>query len=224
MSATALKTINIHVVSDSICPFCYIGYKEITSAMELAKKEKLPVEFKMKYNPFQLDPTLSMTHPINKHERLKGKLGASRVDAVERDVIARAKEAGIQNFNYGGLIRQSTDSHRLIAKAYELGGEARQRAFLDVLFPGYFERSQDIGDHDFLAETAVAGGVYATKAEALAFLKSSEGVDEYKKNVREAQQRGVHGVPHFTFNNKYAVSGAQGPDGFLDIFRQLAKK
>ncbi|KAJ7084056.1 thioredoxin-like protein [Mycena belliarum] len=220
MSTTALKTINIDVVSDSICPFCYIGYKEITSAMELAKKEKLPVEFK--YNPYQLDPTLSMTDPINKRELLKSKVG-DRLDAVERQVIARAQEAGIQNFSFGGLIRQSTDSHRLIAKAYELGGEARQRAFLDVLLPGYFERSQDIGDHDFLAETAVAGGVYGTNAEALAFLKSSEGVDEYKENLREAQERGVHGVPHFTFNKDLAVASTQGPDGFLKIFRQLAQ-
>ncbi|KAJ7481465.1 thioredoxin-like protein, partial [Mycena latifolia] len=214
--------ITIDVTSDSICPFCYVGYKEVTGAIEDAKKEKLPVDFKLRYKPFSVDPTLSMTEPINKYERIKRKLGASRVDAVERDMIARAKEAGIPNFNYGGLIRQSTDSHRLIGKAYELGGEAKQRAFLEVLFPGYFEHSRDIGDHEFLAEVAVTAGLFPTNAEARAFLASKEGMDEVKNDIKEAQQRGVRGVPHFVFNKKYAVSGAQGRDGFLNIFRQLA--
>ncbi|KAJ6590946.1 thioredoxin-like protein [Mycena vulgaris] len=216
----ALKPLTLNIISDSICPFCYLGYKQIMIAMEAAKKENLPLDFKLRFKPFLLDPSLPTAQPVNKRERYISKFGASRIDAMERQMIARGQEVGIK-FSYGGTIRQTTDSHRLIEKAYQVGGEAKQRAVVEALFAGYFEHEKDVGDHEFLAECAVNAGVF-TKDEALTFLASTELKDNVGKDIMEAVKLGVSGVPFVVLDDKYAVSGAQGQDTFLEIFRKLA--
>ncbi|KAJ7130310.1 thioredoxin-like protein [Mycena epipterygia] len=220
MATMALKPLTLNIISDSICPFCYLGYKQITIAMEAAKKENLPLDFKLRFKPFLLDPSLPTAQPLNKRERYISKFGAARIDTMERQMIARGKEVGI-NFSYGGTIRQTTDSHRLIEKAYQVGGEPMQRAVVEALFAGYFEHEKDVGDHAFLAECAVSAGVFS-KEEALTFLAGTELKDNVGKDIMEAVQLGVSGVPFVLLDNKYAISGAQGQDTFLEIFRKLA--
>jgi len=126
------------------------------------------------------------------------------------------------NFSYGGTVRQTTDSHRLIEKAYQAGGEPKQRAVVEALFAGYFEHEQDIGSHEFLADSAVNAGVFGAKEDALAFLASTELKDNVGRDIAEARQIGVEGVPFVILDNKYAVSGAQGTETFLEIFRKVA--
>ncbi|KAJ7764581.1 thioredoxin-like protein [Mycena maculata] len=220
MAAMALRPLTLNIISDSICPFCYLGYKQISLAIQQAQKENLPLEFQLRFKPFLLDPSLPSDKPLNKRERYNSKFGAARMEAMERQMIARGKEVGIQ-FSYGGSIRQTTDSHRLIEKAYQVGGQAKQRAVVEALFAGYFEHEKDVGDHAFLAECAADAGVLA-KEDALAFLAGNELKDNVAKNIREAQQLGVEGVPFVILDNKYAVSGAQGMETFLQIFRKLA--
>ncbi|KAJ6613628.1 thioredoxin-like protein [Mycena sp. CBHHK59/15] len=217
----ALKPLTLNIISDSICPFCYLGYKQINLAMEAAKKENLPLDFKLRFKPFLLDPTLPSDHPVNKRERYASKFGASRMESMESAMKARGREVGIQ-FSYGGTVRQTIDSHRLIEKAYQVGGETMQRVVVEALFGGYFEHEQDVGSHVFLAECALKAGAFSTKEEALAFLASSELRDNVGKDIKEAVQIGVSGVPFVILNNKYAVSGAQGQDTFLEIFRKIA--
>ncbi|KAJ7201079.1 thioredoxin-like protein [Mycena pura] len=221
MAATALKQLTLDIISDSICPFCYLGYRQITIAMEAAKKENLPLNFKLRFKPFLLDPSLPSDKPLSKRERYVSKFGASRFEKLEQQMIATGRAVGI-NYSYDGSVRQTTDSHRLIEKAYAVGGEAIQRPFVEAIFAGYFEHEQDIGSHDFLAECAVKAGVFDAKDAALAFLASAELKDDVKKDIMNAMRMGVEGVPFVIMNNKYAVSGAQGQDTFLEIFRKLA--
>ncbi|KAJ7764579.1 thioredoxin-like protein [Mycena maculata] len=216
----ALRPLTLNIISDSICPFCYLGYKQITLAIQQAQKENLPLEFQLRFKPFLLDPSLALDKPVNKRERLSSKFGASRVEGIERQMIARGKEVGIQ-FSFGGSMRQTTDSHRLIEKAYQVGGQAKQRAVVEALFAGYFEHEKDVGDHAFLAECAANAGVL-TKEDALVFLASNELKDNVGKDIKEAMQLGVEGVPFVILDNKYAVSGAQGTETFLGIFRKIA--
>ncbi|KAJ7291300.1 DSBA-like thioredoxin domain-containing protein [Mycena rebaudengoi] len=230
----------MQIVSDSICPYAsihplseiathallsqllYIGYKQIQLAIQAAKKENLALDFKLRFKPFLLDPTLPMSHPINKREMYASKFGPSRVGAMEAMMKARGQEVGIKfSYSDGATIRQTTDSHRLIGKAYEVGGEPMQTAVVEALFSGYFEKERDVGNHDFLAEVAVSAGVFS-KEDALAFLRGTEGKDTVNKEIREAQQLGVSGVPFVILDNKYAVSGAQGQETFLEIFRKVA--
>ncbi|KAK7042490.1 DSBA domain-containing protein [Favolaschia claudopus] len=219
--AAAIKPVSLQIISDSICPFCYLGYKQITLAIEAAKKQNLPLDFNMRFKPYLLDPTLPTDAPVNKRERLGQKFGMDRIDMMEKQMQARGRSVGI-NFSYGGLIRQTTDSHRIIAKAYDVGGEKSQRALVEALFAGYFEKEQDPGSHDFLASCAVGAGVFANQAEAKTWLAGTEGKDNVAKDIKEAYRMGVQGVPFILVNNKYAISGAQGEDTFLQIFQQIA--
>ncbi|KAJ7052758.1 thioredoxin-like protein [Mycena amicta] len=217
----ALKPLSLQVISDSICPFCYLGYRQLTLAMEAAKEEKLPLDFKMRFKPFLLDPSLPSDKAVNKRERYSSKFGAGNFERMEQMMVARGKTVGI-NFTYGGSIRQTTQSHRLIEKAYLVGGESKQRAIVEAIFAGYFENERDVGDHDFLSDCAVKAGVFGSKEEALAFLATDELKDGVQKDIMDAMRMGVEGVPFILLNNKYAVSGAQGQETFLEIFRKLA--
>ncbi|KAJ7056903.1 thioredoxin-like protein, partial [Mycena amicta] len=200
---------------------CYLGYRQLTLAMEAAKEEKLPLDFKMRFKPFLLDPSLPSDKAVNKRERYSSKFGADNFERMEQMMVARGKTVGI-NFTYGGSIRQTTQSHRLIEKAYLVGGESKQRAIVEAIFAGYFENERDVGDHDFLSDCAVKAGVLGAKEEALAFLATDELKDGVQKDIMDAMRMGVEGVPFILLNNKYAVSGAQGQETFLEIFRKLA--
>ncbi|KAJ7056899.1 thioredoxin-like protein [Mycena amicta] len=238
MATMALKPLSLQVISDSICPFCYLGYRQLTLAMEAAKEEKLPLDFKMRFKPFLLDPSLPSDKAVNKRERYSSKFGAGNFERMEQMMVARGKTVGI-NFTCafysacfwclpllcssdGGSIRQTTQSHRLIEKAYLVGGESKQRAIVEAIFAGYFENERDVGDHDFLSDCAVKAGVFGSKEEALAFLATDELKDGVQKDIMDAMRMGVEGVPFILLNNKYAVSGAQGQETFLEIFRKLA--
>ncbi|KAJ7255480.1 thioredoxin-like protein [Mycena haematopus] len=218
----ALRPLSVQIISDSICPFCYIGFKQISLAIEAAKKENLKLDFQLRFKPFLLDPSLPTEKPVNKRERYAAKFGgAARVEAMEKQMVARGRSVGIE-FSYGGNVRQTTDSHRLIAKAYAVGGQPMQLAVVSALFAGYFEHEQDIGSHAFLASCAVNAGVFATQAEAEAWLAGTEERDGVGRDIAQAMRMGVEGVPFVVLDDKYAVSGAQGQDTFLGIFRKIA--
>lgn len=133
----------------------------------------------------------------------------------------RGKPWGI-NFSYGGSIRNTYSSHRLVEKAWEEGGEKLQTRVVEKLFEGYFENEKDIGDHAWLAEVAVGCDLFEKKEEALDFLKSDELKKETCDEIRKAQSMGISGVPFTVINDKYAVSGAQEPQAFVDVFRKIA--
>ena len=133
----------------------------------------------------------------------------------------RGKAWGI-DFNYDGPIRSTFLSHRLVEKAFQDGGEVLQRRVIDKLFEGYFEKEKDIGDPKYLAETAVDCNVFASDEEAIEFLESDEYKGDVCNAVRKSQSLGITGVPFSIINGKYAVSGAQEPAAFLDIFRKIA--
>lgn len=133
----------------------------------------------------------------------------------------RGKDWGI-NFDYTGPMRNTFLSHRLVEKAYRVGGEETQRALIEGIFAGYFEQKKDIGDEGYLAEQGVAAKVFGTTEEALAFLRSDELKLEVCAQVRRAQALGITGVPFVVINGKYAVSGAQEPEAFIDIFKTIA--
>lgn len=153
----------------------------------------------------------------------------------------RGKPWGI-NFSYEGPIRNTFRSHRFVEKAYEVGGEKIQRAFIEKIFAGYFETEQDIGCPDFLAKSAVEAGVFSDidevrsfslrhvsslifrhrPSQALDFAESDELKGETCTSIRKTQSLGISGVPFTVINGKYAVSGAQEPDAFVDIFRKIA--
>lgn len=146
--------------ADSICPFCFIGFRRISKAISLAQAEGLPLDFSLDFQPFLLDPTLpEWPATQNKRERYIAKFGgAEKVKAMEDAMIERGRGEGIE-FSYDGTLSQTTSSHRLILRAKQVGGEDAQRRMVEALFKSYFEQSRDPGDHDVLATDAETAGV-----------------------------------------------------------------
>ncbi|GAA5869747.1 hypothetical protein JCM1840_000579 [Sporobolomyces johnsonii] len=218
----AVKQINLEITSDSICPFCYVGFNRIKAAIAQAEAEALPLSFSLRFAPFLLDPSLPPSPGENKRERYARRFGgAEKVRAMEAAMVERGRGCGIE-FSYGGNVSQTTDSHRIIEKARELKGERGQLDLVARLFKTYFEEEGDPGSHELLARDAETVGIMS-KADALAFLASDELKDEVVAGIRKAQMRGISGVPFTIINDKLAISGAQEEETFLEVFRKLAR-
>ncbi|ORY75665.1 thioredoxin-like protein [Leucosporidium creatinivorum] len=222
MSTTTRIPVALEVTSDSICPFCYVGYKRITKAIQMAKDADLPLDFSISFAPFLLDPTLPNSPGETKRDRYIRKFGgAEKVAAMEQAMIERGKAEGI-NFSYGGVVSQTTDSHRMISKARELKGEEGQLRFVERTFKTYFEEEGDPGSHNLLARDAETAGIMS-KDDALAFLKTDELKSEVEAGIRKAQLRGISGVPFTILNGKLGISGAQETETFYEVFEKIAK-
>ncbi|KAK4058042.1 hypothetical protein OIO90_000781 [Microbotryomycetes sp. JL221] len=213
--------VSIEITSDSICPFCYIGYNRVTEAIRRAQSKGSPLDFSIKMAPFELDPTLPPSPGLNKREMYIKKFGGpERIEAMEKAMAERGKGCGI-NFSYGGQVSNTRDSHRLIEKARQLKGERGQRQFVERTFKTYFEEEGDPGSHELLARDAESVGIMS-KDETLAFLKSDELKKEVDAGIKQAQMRGISGVPFFILNDKLAISGAQETETFEKVFDQIA--
>jgi len=111
-----------------------------------------------------------------------------------------------------------------MAHAYKKGGEPLQRHLAETFFTGYFENEQDPGQRPYLVKTTVETGIFASEDEANQFFDSSAFDKEVNDGYRQAKELGISGVPFFIFKNQYAVSGAQPPEAFLEVFKRLSKE
>ncbi|KAK7512969.1 DSBA-like thioredoxin domain-containing protein [Phyllosticta citriasiana] len=119
------------------------------------------------------------------------------------------------NFKWGGKTGNTRDSHRLI----ELGKQRnKQTRVVEELFAAYFENEKDITSHVVLQEAAIKAGL--DEAEVKDWLSSDKGGKEVDQEVRQAQLRGISGVPNFTINDRYVVGGAQEADAFVKLFSE----
>ncbi|KIM21933.1 hypothetical protein M408DRAFT_333185 [Serendipita vermifera MAFF 305830] len=221
MAAAVIKPINIVITADSICPFCYLGFTKIHKAIATAKARQLPLQFNLRFAPYQLDPTLPSDKAVSKRERYAAKFGAARFDQMEKMMAQRFADEGL-SITYDGTVRQTTLSHRLIARAYEVGGEAMQMKTVEGIYRKYFSEGKDIGDVEVLVPVAVERGVFGTEEEAREWLKGSEGMKEYDAGVLAAQKAGISGVPFFRINDKWGISGAQDPELFVKVFERIS--
>ncbi|KAM0755769.1 thioredoxin-like protein [Meredithblackwellia eburnea MCA 4105] len=213
--------VKLDITSDSICPWCYVGYRRIQSAIKQAKDENLPLDFSITFHPFLLDPTLPESPGENKLERYQRRFGGlDKVKAMTDSMKERGLKEGI-NFSYGGVVSQTTDSHRIITKARELKGEEGQLKLVERLFKTYFEEEGDPGSHELLARDAETAGILS-KEEALAFLKTDELKQQVKQEIVKAQRNGISGVPFTVLNETWGISGAQETSTFLEIFKKIA--
>ncbi|KDQ08737.1 hypothetical protein BOTBODRAFT_165675 [Botryobasidium botryosum FD-172 SS1] len=213
------RLVNLTITQDIICPWCYIGIREIQAAVALAEKN-LPLRFLIEYRPFRLIPSLSLDIPISKNELYIKKFG-DRIHGVRKVVKERGRALGIE-FNFEGNIRQTTLSHRLLLRAWKAGGQKVQEALLDHIFQGFFERAEDPGSVEVLAGYAEAAGLMS-QTDAERFLRSKELESEVEEMIRSAQMEGITGVPFTTINNTWAVSGCQSSEVYYGIFERLAK-
>ncbi|KAA0156421.1 hypothetical protein FNF27_00967 [Cafeteria roenbergensis] len=215
------RLVKIQVVSDTICPWCFVGKRRLEKAMAAAAKE-LRLQFEVTWEPFFLDPTLPKAG-VNKLERYKSKFSEAQVARI----LPMMAEVGASleppvRFSYGGMMGATRDSHRLIEFARSKGGPAKQNELVECLFQAYFENEKSMGDDAVLLECAERVGLDRGEAEeALRTDAFGDEVDEAAS--RWTHEHGITGVPFFRIaDGKYEASGARDEDYFAGVFRRIA--
>ncbi|KAI1453903.1 DSBA oxidoreductase [Annulohypoxylon moriforme] len=214
-----MTNINIKIVSDTVCPWCYIGKKRVDKAIDLYRKVYPNAKddtFTITWSPFYLDPTSPKVGvPIT--ERMVQRFGPERLAALQQRLTTLGREEGI-NFGFRGKVGNTRDSHRLIQLGKTKGNEVENKVVLE-LFKSYFESDGDITSHDTLIAAAEKAGL--DKTEVKDWLDTGKGGKEVDEEVQEAVAKDIHGVPHFTVQGKYEVDGAQDAQAFLEAFASV---
>ena len=202
--------IYVDIVSDTICPWCYIGKRRFERALDLSGRNDIAISWR----PFQLNPDMP-TEGMTRDDYVRAKFGGGdRPRQIYQAIAESGREAGIE-FEFARIKRTPNTvlSHRLVHWGAR---NERQDQIVDQLFKAYFEEGRDIGDIDILVEVAAQAGVDET--EARHFLASDDGRQEVVASDVYARRLGINGVPCFIVNRKYAVSGAQPPAAFVEVF------
>lgn len=210
--------VKLDIISDPICPWCYIGKTNLDKALALVPDHPFNIE----WHPFQLNPDMpaeGMDRRVYLETKFGGKEGAIKAYAP---VVEHAEAAGLQiNFDAMKRTPNTIDAHRLIHWA---GIEQRQLFVVDLLFKAYFVDGRDIGDHEVLADIADTAEMDAAMVTRL--LETQSDVDDIRKRDAHSREMGVHSVPTFVIANQHAVPGAQPPEMWTkviaDIQEQLA--
>ena len=201
----------VDIVSDAICPWCFIGKRRFERA--LAELPAGTVE--INWRPFQLNPDMPRDG-MDRADYLRAKFGDASGGRRYDQVIDAGREEGIA-FDFDAIKRtpSTLDAHRLIRYA---GARERQDEVVEALFRAYFTAGRNIGDPAVLA--AIAGEAGLDPQAAATYLASEDDVAAVRAEDDFARQVGIHGVPCFIFERKYAISGAQPPE----VFRQVVEK
>ncbi|WP_201715045.1 DsbA family oxidoreductase [Rossellomorea arthrocnemi] len=205
----------IEVWSDYVCPFCYIGKRHLEMALEkFPQRDKVEIEFKS----FELDPGAPVHTEYSIQELLSKKYGTSIEQAknMTDSMSQQAATVGL-DFQFDTNIPTNTfDAHRLTKYAKLKGKEAEMT---EILLHAHFTLSKHIGDKDTLVEFAKQAGLDEKEAETV--LSGSDHSQEVRMDEDQAGQIGVQGVPFFVINRKYAISGAQPSDVFLNSIQKV---
>ncbi|MBM3489899.1 MAG: DsbA family oxidoreductase [Alphaproteobacteria bacterium] len=205
----------IDIVSDTVCPWCYIGKRRL----ERALAQRPDMAFQLGWRPFQLNPDMPR-EGMDREQYLNLKFGDSdRARRIYNSVRQAGVEEGIP-FSFDAIRRQpnTVDSHRLIRWA---ASEGLQDAVVEGLFRAYFTQGGDIGDREVLAQVAAQSGLDG--AAIARRLAEDEDVELVQREETVARRLGINGVPCFIVDRKYAVSGAQDPSVLLQVFDLAAR-
>ena len=204
--------LTIDVISDVICPWCFIGKRRLEKA--LAGRPAT-----VRWHPFQLNPDMPREGIDRKSYRI-AKFGSwERSQELDAQVSAAGRGEGIA-FNFDRMARtpNTLDPHRIIWLAGERGV---QDAVVEALFLAYFTDGRDLSDRATLAE--IAAGCGLDRAEVDGVLAGDAGLDVVSAGEQQARRLGVSGVPFFVVNGRVALSGAQPPELFLQAFEQASE-
>ncbi|WP_207792014.1 DsbA family oxidoreductase [Siccirubricoccus phaeus] len=209
-------TARIDIVSDAICPWCWVGKRNLEGALaELAEQGE---HFEVHWHPFQLNPEMPRAGVDRDAYRAAKFGGLEKSQAADARVAAAGRAAGLE-FQHRLMRRtpNTVDAHRVIALAGQQGG-AVQNAVVEALFRAYFQEGQDIGDRAVLAAVAGAAGMEAAKVAA--YLDSEAGEAEVRQQDDSFRRAGLSGVPTFALDGHVVFSGAMPPEQMAEAFRR----
>jgi predicted DsbA family dithiol-disulfide isomerase len=203
----------IDVVSDVVCPWCFIGKRHLEAALAGLPEA---AGAKVRWHPFELNPDLP-AEGVDRKGYLEAKFGGP---ARAAEIYARVREAGTRaglDFDFEAIVRQpnTRDAHRLIAWAQSHGDAG---PLVERLFRAYFQEGRYVGDRDTLAALAAEAGCDAGAARV--WLESGLGADEIAEAEARVRALGISGVPFFIFDGKVGLSGAQPPEALREAIAQ----
>lgn len=204
----------IDIVSDVVCPWCFVGKRRFERAIQALPAGTVHVTWR----PFRLNPEMP-PEGMDRAAYLKAKFG-DRGGSLHTQIENVGRSEGI-DFAFDRITRapNTLNAHRLIRHALASG---QQTAMVEALFQAYFLDGKDVGDIDTLANIAQSAGLDA--AGAAAYLASDEDREAVEEEDALARRIGINGVPCFMFEQKYAISGAQMPEAFHQVFAKLAEE
>lgn len=211
-----MTNFKIDIVSDTVCPWCYVGKNRLDRAIATHKAQNPDDTFTTVWHPFYLNPDAPKTS-IDKRLHYERKFGTQRTQMMQGHLAKLGKQVGI-DFAFGGRVGNTRDSHRVIQLA-KTKGEGMQTKVVEQLFNAYFEKEEDITDREVLIARSVMGGL--EDAEVREWLENGTGGLEVDEEVAQAQHRPITGVPNFTINGKYEIAGAEEGGTFLQAFAQI---
>jgi len=208
--------ISIDIVSDVVCPWCFIGKRRLEKAIAQLEGHRVHITWR----PFELNPDMPRGG-MDRERYVAAKFGGPE---RAKEIYQRITETGAGDgiaFRYDLIAKtpNTFDAHRLLWMAER---EGDQNALSEVLFRAYFIEGRDIGDRATLAAIAPQGGIETSAAEL--FLEGERGVDEVRAEEMLAQKLGVSGVPFFILNGRYALSGAQDPQLMLAALNRVVSE
>ncbi|KAM5356637.1 hypothetical protein ACJ41O_003283 [Fusarium nematophilum] len=211
----------VTVTSDTVCPWCYVGRKQLQAA-ELLWKQTHPGSddtFSVNYQPFQLNPDWPRgpSSSISKKQFYAERFGRERAEMMHERMKGIGDAVGI-DFRFGGQTGNSRDSHRLVQLAKRYGDEAEGKA-IDGLFAAYFEKERDITQYDTLRAIAVDAGIPEEEFQK-AIVDSDAGGAEVDQAARQARLNGISGVPDYRIQG-FQLHGANDPASFIKVFERI---
>lgn len=218
MTAHALK---IDIVSDVVCPWCIIGYKQLQKALEMVGDEVVP---EITWHPFELNPQMVPEgEAISEH--VARKYGASAEQgAANRQRLKDTGERLGFDFNYGPGMRiyNTFKAHQLLTWAGESQGSEAQTRLKMALFTAYFQDNRDVSDEEVLLDVVAQTGLDPEAGREV--LNDPDNEAAVRAHLDHWIEQGISGVPAIIFDGKYLVPGAQEAETFVNVIRKVREK
>ena len=203
----------LEIISDPICPWCYIGKARLEKALQQVPDHP----FEISWKPFQLNPNMP-AEGMDRREYLERKFGGQQGAVQVYGQIADAAKAAGLDINFEKMTRtpNTIDAHRLI---YWAGIEGVQNELVAVMFNGFFKEGRDISDHKVLKD---AGESVGMDGEMIARLLATDAeVAQTRASDANAREMGVTGVPTFLIDGQYVVNGARETEFWVDLINEI---
>ncbi len=214
-----MSALHLTVVSDAICPWCWIGKRRLDQALAILAEHEPGLAFEVSFFPFMLNPDMPK-EGVDRASYRAAKFGSlERSRELDARVAAAGAECGLE-FRHDLMLRtpNTTNAHRLARFAAE---QDRQRPVIEAMFRAYFNEGRDIGDVTVLAELGAAQGM--DHDATLARLGSDEAAEEVRAQAASASRAGITGVPSFVLNRHFLFSGAQPAETIADALLSAAR-
>lgn len=210
------QAIAIDIVSDVVCPWCYLGATHLQQALAT-----LPgINAELRWRPFQLDPTIPK-EGLDRRAYMAKKFSPERLAAAHDRLVEAGRDAGIDfAFSDIAVSPNTLDAHRVIRWAASAGPGVQDRVSR-ALFKTYFEDGGNVGDPEVLIRVAGENGMDENLVAAL--LPTDADLEAVQAEIATAQGMGISGVPCFVIDGRYAIMGAQPVEAMVDALSKVAR-